>query len=511
MNSKIVLYKKCFEDDINMEVNNMNWYKNWELYTFLKQKVTDDTVDRVVIYCINKETVNSVYSKITTQKYGFEGRAVKYDGTADVPVVITTFEDGVKSKFTNIKYVIHYNMPYDIESYNMQLDSVTGDSDTIESILYYSNQDAAMCKATIEENGEDVDGKIERLKHMMLYTKNIFDNLPFDGNKSLETAQMLAKYIEDYIAVNVKAEPVKATKKQVKKNATNKKDKAKSDKEIETLLINISKDAMRIREGKYDFAVCKKNAPDLKLDYFDMMVADAVYTIEKANKTSVFVKNVLQLLSGDNTVTVKKSSKQDENIERIGDRIEKSIEKMMNTYILIDGEWVVFMPLIKSEGGRGYKYKEILPLYQKAQQDAKEIYEIPLNKLLIKEELAGKTKKMPDSYENLMLRYFIAGSVDMGVNSLYGVNTNDCTDILLSDTKDFRGILDVIDVEQLSDKYTQERKRLGILDKINVILNNYKQNGYCKDGYIYKIENDVKVPITTNTDYKAAIGIQIKY
>lgn len=42
-----------------------------------------------------------------------------------------------------------------------------------------------------------------------------------------------------------------------------------------------------------------------KLSYFDMMVADAVYTLESYDVSVLYPKKIYELLSGDSAVTLK--------------------------------------------------------------------------------------------------------------------------------------------------------------------------------------------------------------
>ena len=121
-----------------------------------------------------------------------------------------------------------------------------------------------------------------------------------------------------------------------------------------------------------------------KLTYFDMCVADAVYSIAATGAKIIYVKTIWEVLSGDTDV---KFSRADSNIKK---EIEESIQRMINTWITITDEIgidIVQKQFInirrRSEGELGYDYIGIAPLYRYAEDINGEIISIPVSLLAV--------------------------------------------------------------------------------------------------------------------------------
>ena len=162
---------------------------------------------------------------------------------------------------------------------------------------------------------------------------------------------------------------------------------------------------------------------DGNLTYFDLMVADAAYTLYFFGKEKFYLRNILELLSGDFSVTMKP-----EKVEKKDKRsaFAESLEHLSATHIRIcrsDGnfgftfpderEEIIlegpFLPLVR-EGKTGYRMTATPPLYRYAELCNGQFFSIPLNRLQIRD--AGG-RKMPVSIENLKLRHFLARRIQM--------------------------------------------------------------------------------------------------
>lgn len=139
---------------------------------FILNFLENNKNDSGIIYCLTRKSVDSLYQTLYDLKYNvskyhggmkdLERNKSQEDFLYDrTQIMIATNAFGMGIDKSNIRYVIHYNMPKDLESYYQEAGRAGRDGDKSRCILLFNRADIVSNKFLIEQTESESNHKNE--------------------------------------------------------------------------------------------------------------------------------------------------------------------------------------------------------------------------------------------------------------------------------------------------------------------------------------------------------------
>ncbi|MEM0994963.1 MAG: RecQ family ATP-dependent DNA helicase, partial [Bacteroidota bacterium] len=139
-----------------------------------------------IIYCLSKKSTENLSQKLNDKGFhaDYYHAGMPGDRRSEVqeaflqdrtPIICATIAFGMGIDKSNVRWVIHYNMPRNIESFYQEIGRAGRDGSLADTLLFYSYGDVIKWKDIIEQNeSSQREVKLSKLNRMQHYATALF-------------------------------------------------------------------------------------------------------------------------------------------------------------------------------------------------------------------------------------------------------------------------------------------------------------------------------------------------